>query len=85
MARRQMLFRRDYIAREEADQAERDLRRAKASFQEARARHAFITAAPRQEDQARAETAVALASAQVGEAQAGLHKTFIRAPFTGTV
>jgi multidrug resistance efflux pump len=80
-----MLFRRGYIAREEADRAERDLRVARARFQEARARHAFITAAAREEDQARAHAAVALARAQVSEVQAGLDKTFIRAPFAGTV
>lgn len=85
LERRQRLFRRGYIAREEADRAERDLRVARARFQETRARHAFITAAAREEDQARAHAAVALAHAQVSEAQAGLDKTFIRAPFTGTV
>ena len=83
--RRQMLFRRGYIAREEADRADRDVRVARARFQEARERHALITAAAREEDQARAHAAVALASAQVSEAQASLDKTFIRAPFTGTV
>jgi multidrug resistance efflux pump len=83
--RRQMLFRRGYIAREEADRADRDLHVARARFQEAQERHALITAAAREEDQARAHAAVALARAQVSEAQAALDKTFIRAPFTGTV
>src|SRR5262249_34091352 len=84
-ARRQMLLRRGYIAREEVDRAERDLRVARSRLQGAREHHAVIAAAAREEDRARAQAAVALARAQVSEMQARLDKTTLRSPLTGTV
>jgi HlyD family secretion protein len=83
--RRQMLLRRGYIAREEVDRMQRDLRVARARFQEAQERYAFVTAAAREDERARAQAAVMLAQAQVREAQARLDKTFVRSPLNGTV
>jgi multidrug resistance efflux pump len=83
--RRQMLLRRGYIAREEVDRARRDLQVAQARFQGARERYAFVTAAAREDERARAQAAVVLAQAQVREAQARLEKSEIRSPLHGTV
>jgi HlyD family secretion protein len=83
--RRQMLLRRGYIAREEVDRAQRDLRVARARFHEAQERYAFVTAAAREDERARVQAAVAIAQAQVYEAQARLDKTLIRSPLNGTV
>jgi ABC exporter DevB family membrane fusion protein len=83
--RRQMLLNRGYIAREEVDRVQRDLRVARARFQAAWERYAFVTADAREDERERAQAAVGLAQAQVREAQAHLDKTLIRSPLNGTV
>jgi HlyD family secretion protein len=85
LERRQRLLQRGAVSKEEADRAERELRVARARYQEAKERHALIDAEAREEDRARAQATVALARAQVSEARARLDKTFIRAPITGVV
>lgn len=97
--RRRALAREGDIAQEELDRAERDLRVAEARSKELRERFAFVNAAAREEDVARATAVVHLSQAQIREAQAGvseasaqireaqarLDKTFVRSPITGIV
>lgn len=73
------------VARDAVDRAERDLSVATARHAEAAERAATVDAEARADERSRAEAAVALADAQVAEAQALLAKTEIRAPFDGVV
>lgn len=87
------------VPRQEYDRAERDVRVAEARSRELRERFAFVNAAAREEDVARAEANVRLtegqirearaqigrAAAQAAGAQARLDKSFIRSPITGVV
>src|SRR4029434_5126495 len=65
LERRQQLFQRGALAGEEADRGERDLRVARARYQEAKEQYALIDAKAREEDRPKAQAAVALARAQV--------------------
>lgn len=99
LERRQTLYREGDVSREELDRAERDLRVATARSKELSERFAFVNAAAREEDVARAEANVRLsqagireAEARIGEveanireARARLDKTFIHSPITGIV
>lgn len=99
LERRQTLYREGDVSREELDRAERDLRVATARSKELSERFAFVNAAAREEDVARAEASVRLsqagireAEARIGEveanireARARLDKTFIHSPITGIV
>lgn len=97
--RRQQLYRDGDISREELDRALRDAEVARARLDELRERANFVSAAAREEDLARADAAIKLARAQIGEAaargeeararaeqmRAALAKTFVRAPLSGVV
>ncbi len=83
--RRQNLVGEGAISRAEADDADRAERVARARVEAARQRHDLINADAREEDQARAESHVRLAKAQVDEARALYEKTFIRAPIDGVI
>ncbi|HYP28142.1 MAG TPA: efflux RND transporter periplasmic adaptor subunit [Blastocatellia bacterium] len=85
MARRQSLFNKGVIAREEADRAEREYKVARARFDAARERHALIDDEAREEDRAKAQADVAFAQGQLDEARARLEKTFIRSPIDGVI
>jgi HlyD family secretion protein len=85
MERRQSLFEKGVIAREEADRAEREFKIARARLDGARERHDFIDDEAREEDRARAGADVALARAGLDEARARLEKTFVRSPIDGLV
>ncbi|HVF90358.1 MAG TPA: efflux RND transporter periplasmic adaptor subunit [Blastocatellia bacterium] len=85
MGRRQSLYEKGVIAREESDRAEREYKVAKARFDAARQRHALINDDAREEDSSRARADVAVAQAQLDEARARLEKTFIRSPIDGVI
>lgn len=85
MTRRQSLQRTGDIPREEAERAERQFTVAKARYDAAIERHAFVDADAREEDRARAEAAIALAKAQIAETRAMLAKTIVRAPISGVI
>ena len=73
------------ISREELERADRDARLARARLAELTERARGVDAAARDDERARADAALALAGAQVDEAQAALAKTVIRAPRAGVV
>jgi HlyD family secretion protein len=83
--RRQSLFEKGVIAKEESDRAEREYKVTKARYDAAAERHSFVDDQAREEDRARAEADVALSRAQLDEARARLEKTFIRAPLDGVI
>jgi len=85
MERRQSLWKTGDISRSEWELAEREFHVAEARLQQATQRFAFIDAPARNDDRARAEADLALARAQLREAEAMLEKTIVRAPFNGTV
>jgi HlyD family secretion protein len=85
LARKQELYRKDDISRSEEERAEREYAVAKARYDATSEHHAFVDAAARDDDRLRAEAEVALARAQILEAQAMLDKTVVRSPINGTV
>jgi ABC exporter DevB family membrane fusion protein len=85
MERRQSLYEKGVIAREESGRAEREYKVAKARFDAARQRHALINDDAREEDSSRAKADVAVAQAQLDEARARLEKTLIRSPIDGVI
>ncbi|MBI1747864.1 MAG: HlyD family secretion protein [Acidobacteria bacterium] len=85
MERRQTLYRKGVIAREEVNRAERDYQVAKARYAAATHRHELINDEAREEDIARAQADVALARARLQEARARRDKTIIRSPIDGVV
>lgn len=85
MERRLTGYRQGVFAKEEADRAEREYGVAKGRYEAAKERHDLVEADAREEDRSRAEAAVALARAQMDEAQAWLEKTYVRSPLSGTV
>jgi ABC exporter DevB family membrane fusion protein len=85
MERRQSLYAKGVIAREEVERADREYKVAKARFDAAGERHALVDDAAREEDRSKAEADVELARAQLDEARARFEKTFIRSPINGIV
>jgi HlyD family secretion protein len=85
MKRRKALYEKGVIAKEEADRAEREFKVTTARFDAASERHSFVDDEAREEDRAKAEADVALAYAQLDEAQARFEKTFVRAPIDGVI
>jgi multidrug resistance efflux pump len=83
--RRQNLLREAVVSRSEAEDADRAARVAQARADAARERYALVTADPREEDRARAESEVALARAALADADAQLAKTIVRAPIDGVI
>lgn len=85
MDRHNQLFAAGIISREEKDTYDRQYNVAKAKFEEAQQHHALIDDRPREEDVDAAQAALALAKAQLAEAQARYEKTLIRSPIDGIV
>jgi HlyD family secretion protein len=83
--RRQRLWREGIVSHAETDDADRAARVAQARLAAARQRAALIEATARDEDHARADADVSLATAQLTEAEALYEKTVIRAPISGIV
>jgi HlyD family secretion protein len=85
MARRESLFHSGDISRSDYERAEREYNVAKARYEGAAQHHSFVDADARDDDRARAEASLGLASAQLREAEALLAKTVIRAPMDGVI
>ena len=85
MERRQRLYQAGVIAREEADRYEREYKVAKARHEAQLQHFTLVDEQAREEDQSRAEAAVALAKAQLEEARARYEKTFIHSPIDGVI
>jgi ABC exporter DevB family membrane fusion protein len=83
--RRRGLADRNILSRDEADRYERAYQVAGAQYDQASQHFALIDATAREEDQAKAESAVTQARAQLEEARAFLEKTYIRAPISGVI
>ncbi len=83
--RRETLVTSGQLSREVLDQAQAQERVAAARRDAVAARFALIDGAPRSEDVAMAEAAVAAAQAERALAEALLEKTRVRAPIAGTV
>jgi ABC exporter DevB family membrane fusion protein len=83
--RRQGLYEKGAISREEADRAEKAWRVAKARCDAAIERHRLADDPPREEDCSRAEAEVALARSDLEQSEALLAKTFIKSPINGVV
>ena len=83
--RKRDLFRETVISRSELDKAEEQVRVSQAKVDSARERLNLLEAGSREEEVAKADADVALASAALAEAKAVLEKTYIRAPIDGVV
>jgi HlyD family secretion protein len=85
MLRRQSLFQTGDISRTDWERAQREYQVAEARVNQAAQHYAFLDAPARTDERAKAASNLALARAQLAEAEALLAKTIIRAPFDGTV
>ena len=83
--RRQKLFDAGVISREEMDHVRRDLKVAEDQLEAARQHFHLIDDRQRDEDIAAAKAQLELAQAQLNGNQAIFQKTFLRAPFDGTI
>ncbi len=85
MARRQSLLQTGDLSRSDWERTEREYHVAEARLRQATQRYALVDAPARADDRKRAEAGLALARAQLAEAEALLEKTVVRAPFDGIV
>jgi len=83
--RRQKLFDAGVISREEMDHALRDFNVAQAEYQAAMQHFHLVDDRQRDEDIASAKAQLDLAKAQLAGNQAEFEKTFLKAPFDGTI
>ncbi len=84
--RAQKLFKDGGVVSQSAlDQAERDQKVSWAKLESVRQRYELVIAPPRHEDAAAAQAEVALARAQLAEAQDNYDNTFVRSPVDGVV
>ena len=83
--RRESLYQKGVIAREESDRAERERKVAEARYERELQRHRIVNDETREEDIAKAKADVSLAQAQLDEAQARLEKSYVRSPIDGVV
>jgi HlyD family secretion protein len=73
------------ISQSVLDQAERDGKMAKARLESAQENYKLVMAPPRSEDVASAQAELALARAQLAQAQDNYDNTFVRSPVDGVV
>lgn len=85
MDRRNQLLGTGDISRSDAEQTQREYAVAQARLAQLKEHYSLVDAAPRADDQLRAAAAIALARAQMNEAQSRLAKTVIHSPVTGVV
>lgn len=85
LERRQKLFDAGVISREEMDHAQRDFNVAEAQFEAARQHFHLVDDRQRDEDIASAKAQLEMAQAQLAGNEAIYEKTFVRAPFDGTI
>jgi HlyD family secretion protein len=83
--RSRKLFDDGIISREAMDHAERDLKVAENQLESARQQHLLVDDRSRAEDIAAAKGQMESAQAQLAEKQAVYAKTFLKAPFDGTI
>jgi HlyD family secretion protein len=83
--RRQKLFDAGVISREEMDHAQRDFNVAEAEYEAAKQHFHLIDDRQRDEDIASAKAQLEMAKAQLSGNEAIYAKTFLRAPFDGTI
>jgi HlyD family secretion protein len=85
MERRQRLYEKGVVSREETESYENRYKVAKARYEEALQHYQLIDAEARPEDVEMARAAVHLAQADLNQNQARYEKSFIRAPLDGVV
>lgn len=85
MHRREQLWQAGVISRDEVERYEREYGVAKARLDEASQHYRLVDDEPREEDRASAKASLELAKAQLEQNEAVYEKTFIRAPFDGTI
>ena len=83
--RRQVLFEKGAVSREEAERSTQAYKAAQARYEAAMEHHRLVDEDAREEDRAKAEADVNLAAGQLGETLARLRKTFVRSPINGVV
>ncbi|MDR3674718.1 MAG: efflux RND transporter periplasmic adaptor subunit [Acidobacteriota bacterium] len=85
MARRQHLYEKGVVSREETENFENQYKMAKARYEESLQHFKLIDAEARHEDVEMARAAVQLAQADLEQSQAKYQKTFIRSPLDGVI
>ncbi len=85
MARRQRLYEKGVVSREEKENYENQYKMAKARYDESLQHFKLIDAEARQEDVKMARAAIQLAQADVDQNEAKYRKTFIRSPLDGVI
>jgi HlyD family secretion protein len=85
MERRQRLFGKGVVSREETESYENRYKMAKARYEEALQHYQLIDAEARPEDVEMARAAVRLAQADLNQNQARYEKSFIRSPLDGVI
>lgn len=85
MERRQRLFEKGVVSREETESYENRSKAAKARYEEALQHYQLIDAEARPEDVEMARAAVRLAQADLDQNEAKYGKTFIRSPLDGVI
>jgi len=85
MARRQRLYEKGVVSREETENYENQFKMAKARYDQALQHFKLIDAEARPEDVAMARAAVQLAQADLEQNDAKYQKTFIRSPLDGVI
>ncbi len=85
MARRQRLYEKGVVSREETENYENQYKMAKARYDEALQHFKLIDAEARPEDVQMARAAVQLAQADLDQNEAKYEKTFIRSPLDGVI
>lgn len=83
--RRRNLADRDMVSRDEAERYQRAYLVAQAEYERASQQFSLVDADARDDERQRAQAAVDVAWAQLGEARAFLEKTYIRSPLNGIV
>ena len=85
MQRREMLYQKGVVSREETDNFENQYKVAKARYDAALEHYRLIDAEARSEDVSMGQAQVRLAQAQLAEDEARYEKTFIRSPLNGVI
>jgi len=85
MQRRERLYQKGVVSREETENFENQYNVAKARYDAAREHYRLVDAEARSEDVSMGQAQVQLAQAQLAEDKARYEKTFIRSPLSGVV
>ncbi len=85
MQRRQRLYQKGVVSREETENFENQYKVSEARYEEASQHYRLIDATARKEDVAMANAEVRLAQAELDEGEARYEKTFVRSPIDGVI